>query len=60
LVVGTSLAPICELPRTPGRPREIEIWFILCREKFYLFSEQGAAAGWVKNIGRNPNVFATL
>ena len=42
--------------RATGRPREIEIWFILCREKFYLFSEHGEAAGWVKNIRRSPNV----
>jgi deazaflavin-dependent oxidoreductase (nitroreductase family) len=39
-----------------GRPREFEIWFILCREKFYLFAEQGQTAGWVKNISRNPHV----
>ena len=38
-------------------PREIEIWFVLCRERFYLLAETGeAAAGWVKNIRRNPKV----
>ena len=42
--------------RVTGRPREIEIWFVLCRKKFYLFAEQGEAAGWVKNIRRSPNV----
>jgi deazaflavin-dependent oxidoreductase (nitroreductase family) len=42
--------------RVTGRPREIEIWFILCREKFYLFAELSEAAGWVKNIRRNPEV----
>ena len=42
--------------RVTGRPREIEIWFIVYREKFYLFSERREAAGWVKNIRRNPNV----
>lgn len=42
--------------RVTGRPHEIEIWFILCREKFYLFAERGEAAGWVKNIRRSPNV----
>lgn len=42
--------------RTTGLPREIEIWFVLCRERFYLFAETGEAAGWVKNIRRNPKV----
>jgi deazaflavin-dependent oxidoreductase (nitroreductase family) len=42
--------------RVTGLPREIEIWFIVRREKFYLFSEHREAAGWVKNIGRNPAV----
>ena len=42
--------------RVSGQPREIEIWFIVCREKFYLFSELGEAAGWVKNIRRSPDV----
>src|SRR5712671_3664768 len=42
--------------RVTGRPHEIEIWFILWREKFYLFAERGEAAGWVKNIRRSPNV----
>jgi deazaflavin-dependent oxidoreductase (nitroreductase family) len=42
--------------RVTGLARETEIWFIVCRERFYLFSEQGEASGWVKNIRRNPNV----
>jgi hypothetical protein len=42
--------------RTTGLPREIEIWFVLCRERFYLLAETGEAAGWVKNIRRNPKV----
>ena len=42
--------------RVSRLPREIEIWFIACREKFYLFCEHGEAAGWVKNIRRNPSV----
>ena len=42
--------------RVTGRQREIEIWFIVYHEKFYLFSEHHEAAGWVKNIRRNPNV----
>src|SRR5262249_26477393 len=42
--------------RATGLPREIEIWFVVCRERFYLFSEKGEAAGWVKNIRRNSSV----
>jgi deazaflavin-dependent oxidoreductase (nitroreductase family) len=42
--------------RVTGLPREIEIWFIVWRERFYLFSEHREAAGWVKNIRRNCNV----
>jgi deazaflavin-dependent oxidoreductase (nitroreductase family) len=41
--------------RVTGRPREIEIWFIVYQAKFYLFSEHREAAGWVKNIRRNSN-----
>jgi len=36
--------------------RAIEIWFVVCRERFYLLAETGEAAGWVKNIRRNPEV----
>src|SRR5579864_8437055 len=42
--------------RVTGLAREIEIWFIICRERFYLFSEHGEASGWVRNIRRNANV----
>jgi deazaflavin-dependent oxidoreductase (nitroreductase family) len=42
--------------RTTGLPREIEIWFLVCRERFYLLAETGEAAAWVKNIRRNPKV----
>jgi deazaflavin-dependent oxidoreductase (nitroreductase family) len=39
-----------------GLPREIEIWFVVCRDRFYLLAEKGEAAGWVKNIRHNPKV----
>ena len=42
--------------RTTGLPGEIEIWFVVCRERFYVLAETGEAAGWVKNIRRNPKV----
>jgi deazaflavin-dependent oxidoreductase (nitroreductase family) len=42
--------------RRTGLPREIEIWFVVCSERFYLFAETGEAAAWVKNIRQNPEV----
>ena len=27
--------------RTSGLPREIELWFVLCGQRFYLFAEKG-------------------
>ena len=42
--------------RVTGVPREIEIWFVVCRGHLYLFAETGEAAGWVKNLRRNPQV----
>ena len=55
-VADEQVLHVTTVGRVTGQPREIEIWFILCREKFYLFAERGEAAGWVKNIMRNPNV----
>ena len=46
--------------RRTGLPREIEIWFIVFRDRFYLFAETGEAAGWVKNITRNPKVMVRI
>jgi deazaflavin-dependent oxidoreductase (nitroreductase family) len=42
--------------RRTGLPREIEIWFVVQCGRLYLFAETGEAAGWVKNIRRNPMV----
>jgi deazaflavin-dependent oxidoreductase (nitroreductase family) len=42
--------------RRTSLPREIEIWFVVCGERFYLFAETREAALWVKNIRRNPRV----
>jgi deazaflavin-dependent oxidoreductase (nitroreductase family) len=39
-----------------GLPRRIEIWFVVYRDRFYLFAETGEAAAWVKNLRRNPEV----
>ena len=43
-----------------GLPREIEIWFVVWRERLYLFAETREVAGWVKNIRRNPNVMVRI
>ena len=42
--------------RRTGLPRQIEIWFVVYGERFYLFAETGEAAAWVKNIRHNPEV----
>jgi deazaflavin-dependent oxidoreductase (nitroreductase family) len=42
--------------RRTGLPREIEIWFVVYRDRFYLFAETGEAAAWVKNIRQLPEV----
>jgi deazaflavin-dependent oxidoreductase (nitroreductase family) len=42
--------------RNTGLPREIEIWFVVYRDRFYLFAETGEVAEWVKNVRRNPEV----
>ncbi|HZT88373.1 MAG TPA: nitroreductase family deazaflavin-dependent oxidoreductase [Stellaceae bacterium] len=42
--------------RRTGLPREIEIWFVVDRDRLYLFAETGEAAAWVKNIRQNPEV----
>jgi deazaflavin-dependent oxidoreductase (nitroreductase family) len=66
--IGRNLASIADeqvlylttIGRTTGLPREIEIWFVVCREPFYLLAETGEAAGWVKNIRRNPRVMLRI
>jgi deazaflavin-dependent oxidoreductase (nitroreductase family) len=55
-VADQQVLHLTTIGRATGLPREIEIWFVVCRECFYLFAETGEAAGWVKNITRNPNV----
>jgi hypothetical protein len=46
--------------RRSGLPREIEIWFVIHCDRFYLFSETGEAAAWVKNIRCNPEVVVRI
>jgi deazaflavin-dependent oxidoreductase (nitroreductase family) len=46
--------------RRTGLQREVEIWFVIHHDRFYLFSETGEAAAWVKNIRRNPEVMIRI
>jgi hypothetical protein len=46
--------------RRMGLPREIEIWFVVHGDRFYLFAETGEAAAWVieypaQSHGFGPN-----
>lgn len=55
-LAGEEFLYLTTIGRKTGLPREIEIWFIVCRERFYLFCEHGETAGWVRNIRHNPKV----
>jgi deazaflavin-dependent oxidoreductase (nitroreductase family) len=55
-VADRQVLYLTTIGRRAGLPREIEIWFVVWCEHFYLFAETGEAAGWVKNIRRNPKV----
>jgi deazaflavin-dependent oxidoreductase (nitroreductase family) len=59
-VADEQVLYLTTIGRTTGLRREIEIWFIVCCERFYLFAETGEAAGWVKNISRNREVTVRL
>jgi deazaflavin-dependent oxidoreductase (nitroreductase family) len=55
-VVDKQVLYLTTLERRTALPREIEVWFVVWCERFYLFAETREAAGWVKNIRRNPKV----
>jgi len=55
-VADRQVLYLTTIGRTTGMRRQIEIWFVACGERFYLLAESGEAAGWVKNIRRNPKV----
>ena len=67
-MAGASLQSVADeqflylttIGRRTGLPREIEIWFVVCRERFYLLAETREAAGWVKNIRGNPKVMVRI
>ena len=55
-VANEQVLHLTTMGRRTRLPREIEIWFVVCRQSFYLFAENGEATGWVKNIRHNPRV----
>jgi deazaflavin-dependent oxidoreductase (nitroreductase family) len=55
-VADKQVLYLATVGRRTGLPREIEIWFVVWGQCFYLFAETREAAGWVKNIRRNPKV----
>jgi deazaflavin-dependent oxidoreductase (nitroreductase family) len=59
-VADKQVLHLTTIGRTTGLPREIEIWFVIDCGRFYLFAETGEAAGWVKNIRRNPKVMVRI
>ena len=59
-VADKQVLYLTTIGRRTGLPREIEIWFVIRCERFYLFAETGEAAGWVKNIRRNPEVLLRI
>jgi deazaflavin-dependent oxidoreductase (nitroreductase family) len=51
--------PFCYLMtrgRRSGRPHEIEIWFALAGDTFFLLSGGGETADWVRNLRAEPAV----
>ena len=42
--------------QTTGLPRQIEIWFVSDRGRFYIFSSGSRRAQWVQNIERDARV----
>jgi deazaflavin-dependent oxidoreductase (nitroreductase family) len=46
--------------RKTGLRRQIEIWFVVYGDRFYLFAETGEAAAWVKNVRHNPKVMVRI
>jgi deazaflavin-dependent oxidoreductase (nitroreductase family) len=43
-----------------GKPRQIEIWFVIDAGSVYILAEHGHEAKWVKNILRDPRVRVRL
>lgn len=39
-----------------GKQHRIEIWYVTHNEKYYIMSERGINAHWVRNINHNPRI----
>ena len=59
-ICGKKVLYLTTIGQRTGSPRQIEIWFVVYGEHFYLFAETGEAAAWVKNIRRNPEVVVRI
>jgi deazaflavin-dependent oxidoreductase (nitroreductase family) len=46
--------------RRSGRPHEIEIWFAVAGDTFYLLSGGGESADWVRNLRAEPAVMVRV
>jgi deazaflavin-dependent oxidoreductase (nitroreductase family) len=46
--------------RVTGKAREIEIWFVEHKGKYYVLAEHREQADWVKNIARNQYVYVRI
>ena len=57
-VGGEAFCYLTTRGRRTGRPHEIEIWFAVAGDTFYLMSGGGDAADWVRNLRAEPT--ATL
>jgi deazaflavin-dependent oxidoreductase (nitroreductase family) len=55
-IADNKILSLTTIGSRTGLPREIEIWFVVHDDRFYLFAETGGAAAWIKNIRRNPRV----
>ena len=59
MVPDVAAEAFCHLTtrgRRSGRPHEIEIWFAVAGDTFYLLSGGGEAADWVRNLRAEPAV----
>ena len=51
-----KLCYLTTVGRVSGRPREIEIWFSVHRDRVYFLSGGRDRSDWVKNLRREPRV----
>ena len=58
-VADNKVLHLTTLGRRTRLPREIEIWFVVHNDRFYLFVGTGEAARWAKNIRCDPVITVT-